>query len=100
MATVGENRGRGGPGLLAARPHATADEIQAIGTLGRSMEVDVTVRDRVTASIDAAAEAFGSVHVVANVAGIPADGPVVDIDETGLDHRRGRTVIRLRRGSD
>ena len=63
----------------------TAKAIAEAGGSAVALRTDVTVRADVDALVDAGVEQFGSVDVVANIAGIASDGPVADITDEIFD---------------
>jgi len=68
-----------------AGAEVTAEDVRTIGTRAESEAVDVADRAQVDLAVQRAVDVFGRLDVMANVAGIPADGPIVDIDASDFD---------------
>ncbi|HKA16501.1 MAG TPA: SDR family oxidoreductase [Myxococcota bacterium] len=64
---------------------AAAREIEDRGGTARARRVDVAVRADQDALVALALSEFGRLDVMANVAGVPSDGPLADVDEAELD---------------
>jgi NAD(P)-dependent dehydrogenase (short-subunit alcohol dehydrogenase family) len=63
----------------------TAKAIVADGAAAIALRTDVTQRADVDALVDRGVSEFGSVDVIANIAGIASDGAVADIDDAMFD---------------
>src|SRR5688500_12943110 len=63
----------------------TAKAITSDGGNAIALRTDVTQRADVDALVDRGVGEFGSVDVIANIAGIASDGPVADIDDAMFD---------------
>jgi 3-oxoacyl-[acyl-carrier protein] reductase len=68
-----------------ARLEATGARLAEAGAGFSSMRTDVTRRSDVEALVGSAVQAFGRIDVMANIAGIIHDSPVVETDEADLD---------------
>lgn len=68
-----------------AGAEATAEDVRTIGQRAESVEVDVANHSQVDIAVQRSVDAFGRLDVMANVAGIPADGPIAEIDEADFD---------------
>jgi 3-oxoacyl-[acyl-carrier protein] reductase len=69
---------RGGVETVAAR-------IREHGGRARAHGCDVSKRSAVSAVVEAAVAEFGRLDVLCNVAGVPSDGPLVDVAEAEFD---------------
>lgn len=65
--------------------NATAEDVRTIGARADCVAADVADRAAVEGAVQRAVDNFGRLDVMANVAGIPADGAVVDIEEPDFD---------------
>jgi 3-oxoacyl-[acyl-carrier protein] reductase len=64
---------------------ALAGEIEARGGAARALRVDVARRGDLDALVSTAVDTWGRLDVMANVAGVPSDGPLADVDEAEVD---------------
>ena len=64
---------------------ATASDLRAAGAEARAQEVDVAKQAQVDALITRASKEWGRLDVLCNVAGVPADGPLQEVDEDEFD---------------
>jgi len=71
--------------LDAAAAQAAAHEISARGGNALAQRIDVAVRADHEALVGLALREWGRVDVAANVAGVPSDGPLMDVSEAELD---------------
>ena len=71
--------------LNAAAARVVADEITADGGSATSVAVDVTDRSQVQAMIQTSVEAFGSLDVIFNNAGMNRPRSFMDVDEANFD---------------
>lgn len=65
--------------------HAVADEIRAAGGHALALELDVSDRDAIRASVDEAAQALGGLHVLVNNAGISRRVPTLEMTDADWD---------------
>jgi 3-oxoacyl-[acyl-carrier protein] reductase len=63
----------------------TAARLEEAGGRAMARRVDVTVPGELDAVVDEAVSAFGRLDVMANIAGIIAQSPVVDLDDDALE---------------
>lgn len=63
--------------IEADEAEATAEAARALGVQALAVETDVTSREQVTALADASYEAFGSVGLLCNNAGVPGRGGII-----------------------
>lgn len=75
--------------LDGAGAEAVAKRIQAAGGRAVGQEVDVSDRHQVDALVGRASRDFGGLDVLANVAGIPSDGLLEDLDDAAIDRAVG-----------
>lgn len=71
--------------LDAAGVEAAAKQIQAAGGRAVAQRCDVSQRAQVDALVERAEREFGGLDVMCNIAGIPADGPLVELAESEVD---------------
>jgi 3-oxoacyl-[acyl-carrier protein] reductase len=71
--------------LDAAGVDAAAREIESRGGTALAERVDVSVRADQDALVARALREWGRLDVMANVAGVPSDGPLADVGEVELD---------------
>jgi 3-oxoacyl-[acyl-carrier protein] reductase len=71
--------------LDGAGARATAALLEEAGSRALSRQVDVTVSAEVDALVDQAVSELGGLDVMANIAGIIVQSPVVDFDDAALD---------------
>ena len=71
--------------LNLAGAEATAKRIVADGGSAIAHEVDITSKDGMEALVDRAVAEFGGLDVMANVAGIAHEAPIIDITEEDVD---------------
>jgi NAD(P)-dependent dehydrogenase (short-subunit alcohol dehydrogenase family) len=69
----------------AAAALRTAERIRAAGAQALAQTADVTSRTQVEAAVDAALQAYGTLHVLHNNVGINRKGDPVDMDEAVWD---------------
>src|SRR3954452_5800816 len=62
-----------------------ADELAARGATAVAMHADVTDHEQVDALVARGTTDFGKLDIMANVAGVPSRGMVVDVTEQELD---------------
>jgi 3-oxoacyl-[acyl-carrier protein] reductase len=65
--------------------HATAAQLEEAGGRALARQVDVRVSAEVDALVDQAVSELGGLHIMANIAGIIVQSPVVDFDDDALD---------------
>ncbi|MEE9276738.1 MAG: SDR family NAD(P)-dependent oxidoreductase, partial [bacterium] len=68
---------------------SAVSEIDAAGGEGMYVSADLTSLDECKKVVDAAAEKFGGVDILVNVAGAAKGGDVLDIDTGFFDHALG-----------
>ncbi|MEZ4330338.1 MAG: SDR family NAD(P)-dependent oxidoreductase [Myxococcota bacterium] len=71
--------------LDAEAAEAVVGGIRAAGGSALAQRVDVSQRSEVERLVARAVEAFGGIDVMANVAGIPCDGPLESLDDKAFD---------------
>lgn len=64
---------------------AAAARIEATGGRALAIRCDVTRREDVDATVDAAVGEFRGIDIWCNVAGVPSDGPLVDVAEAEFE---------------
>ena len=64
---------------------AVASRIKESGGTARAVQVDVTDSGQVDAAVEGAAEAYGSLDILVNVAGFGFNSPIVDMREEDWD---------------
>ena len=69
-----------------------ANEIKESGGQARSQMADVSDREQVEALTEIAVRDLGGLHVMCNVAGVPSDGPISQIDPSEFDRVVGINV--------
>jgi 3-oxoacyl-[acyl-carrier protein] reductase len=78
--------------LDARGAEETAAALRADGGDALAQAVDVASRAQVEALVERATAAWGRLDVMCNVAGVPADGPLGDLDEAEFDRVVGINV--------
>jgi 3-oxoacyl-[acyl-carrier protein] reductase len=77
---------------------STARQIEESGTRALARQVDVTVPGAVDAVVDEALSVLGRLDVMANVAGIIVQSPVVDFDDDALERVLAVNLMGVFRG--
>jgi 3-oxoacyl-[acyl-carrier protein] reductase len=77
---------------------ATADQLEERGTRAVARQVDVTVPGAVDAVVDDALSVLGRLDVMANIAGIIVQSPVVDFDDDTLERVLAVNLVGVFRG--
>ncbi|HUI03910.1 MAG TPA: SDR family NAD(P)-dependent oxidoreductase [Acidimicrobiales bacterium] len=77
---------------------ATAAQLEAAGGRALARQVDVTAPGALDAVVEEATAALGGLDVMANVAGIIAQAPVVDLDDDTLDRVLAVNLLGVFRG--